>query len=118
MRLHVHRNAYGNLAYVQDTSGWVAVCSRTVKHDIKPFNDNTEILHVLRTTPVYSYYRNDIPDKKEIGLISETTPDVLGSDGFGMATSKTVGFLMAVFKAQQQKLHQLEQELRQLKNEK
>jgi hypothetical protein len=107
-------------ATVENTTGWYAGCSRKIKTDIVPVTDTytDELIDLLRTTPVYFYKRNDAPDTPEVGLITEDTPEIMGSDGVSLRPIKTIGFLMTVVKSQQKQLKELAAELEQLKNSK
>jgi hypothetical protein len=105
-RLWVARNGVSTYAYVQDTSGWKASCSKTLKQDIQilKLEDFKIISDQFNQVPLYKYERKDTPDKQEIGFISEDTPEIMGSDGYGMSPIKTIGFLAAVGKYRDTKL--------------
>jgi hypothetical protein len=109
----VGRNGTGDYAYARDSTGWKAGCSRTIKDDIQQLTseDYAGALAQFMSTPLFKYKRNDVPDKEEIGYISEETPEMIGSDGYGISTSKTVGYLSAVVKAQQLKIQELENKI-------
>jgi hypothetical protein len=118
IRMRITRAGSGLLAYVQDTTGWKAGCSRTIKHDIQELSDTdiSELTGILEKTPLFKYKRNDVPSEQEVGLISEETPEIMGSDGYGISPVKSIGFLMAVIKGQEQKIKDLETRLSQLEN--
>jgi hypothetical protein len=116
--LRVIRNGAGEYAWTRDSAGWFGSCSKTIKHDIRPLTktDYTLLTGLINETTVYSYKRNDVPDKTEVGLISEETPEVMGSvSQAGISPIKALGFLYSVFKEQQTQITELKSDIEEYK---
>jgi hypothetical protein len=106
-----------NSGYIYNTTGWLTTCSRTLKHDINELSDADYqyVTGLLNSTTYYSFRRNDTPDTPEVGFISEYTPEIMGSDGYGMNPTKAAGFLVAAVKAQQRQIDEIETMITQIK---
>jgi hypothetical protein len=117
--LVVYRKGGTKCAHVNSSSGWVAGCSREIKHDIVPLlpEEYLNLRNMIKNQPLYSYKRDDVPDEPEVGFISEETSDIMGSDGNGITYSKTLGYLSAVVKIQDAKLKQRADKIDQLRKE-
>jgi hypothetical protein len=106
------------LAYLRGAAGWQSACTRTVKHDIVQLADEDylNLRKQLDETQLFSYLRNDVPDKPEVGFISEETPAIMGSTGKGIIYIKSIGFLATIVKSQVQELDRKEEQISKLES--
>lgn len=96
------------------------VSSRELKEDIRYFNqdDYSSTLSRLNEVKVVNYkwregYSND--KNTQIGIIAEESiPELTSGDGKLMNITGSLGFLLAVTKAQQQEIEELKSEIRKL----
>jgi hypothetical protein len=101
---------------------WVNSSSMEYKKDITPISAQTyqNLLNKLDDIEIVQYLYKTEPEgsKPRIGVISENTPDELTSeDKKGIDTSKAIGYLLAVLKAQEQKIEMQGQKIVEMQEE-
>lgn len=100
--------------------GWDIYSSREYKKDITYLqpSDYAGILQTLDKINVVRYHYKDEDEnaKLKIGVIAEEAPkEIISEDDKSMSLSDSVGFLLAIVKAQQEKIEALEREIEELK---
>ncbi|MGH8003649.1 MAG: tail fiber domain-containing protein, partial [Limisphaerales bacterium] len=110
----------GSGAHVTAGGTWTNASSRSYKTDIQPLKNReySDILEKLQKVDVVRFKYKKEPGREHIGLIAEDVPEEIASeDRTGVPTADAIAFLMAAVKAQQNKIQELEETIKQLKND-
>jgi hypothetical protein len=110
-QLRVGDGSFNGWAYVDDNTGWQAVSTREVKH-MFALPDADALCDTLFNTTVYEYERKGKPGRKEIGVVAEEAPHWMqGSDEHSISYLRSIGFLTAVVKRQEERIRELERRI-------
>ena len=120
--------AFTNPAYRLDVNGtircygWVICSSKDCKKEIRAFSpsDYKDALNTAKNLNLYHFrYKDKDKDTlSHIGLLAEDAPqELLSSSGKEIDIPDTIGFLLAIAKAQQEKNYHLEQRIKRLEKE-